>query len=213
MVLWKHLTMNDLRENSINQFNSWAKDYDKKLFLPFYLANKVVVNYLNPKPSSTILDVGCGTGILLSQLLKLDRKLNLYGVDIAKEMVGVAKQKFENTSVSIQVGSGDNLPFTREFFDYVTCANSFHHHPDSSKSLKEMCRVLKPGGTFVLLDPHNNGIIRKCINKILNVVFKEGKTNIYTKEQLRKLFQQAGFYNIKQKSYRYYELVTIGVKK
>ena len=68
--------MNNLRENSINQFNSWAKDYDQKLFLPFYLANKVVVNYLNPKPDSTILDVGCGNGDMALRLL--NKGYNIY---------------------------------------------------------------------------------------------------------------------------------------
>lgn len=205
--------MDALQKNSIRQFNSWAKNYDQKLFIPFYLSNKVVVDNLDPKQNSKILDVGCGTGILLNQLLKLDSNLELHGVDISKEMVGVAKQKFTNTPVKIQVGSSERLPYSNNYFDYVTCANSFHHHPNSLISLKEMQRVLKPGGKFALLDPFNDGVLRRLINKSLNIIFKEGNTHIYTKEEIKKLFIEAGFSNIKQEPYRFYELLSIGVKK
>ena len=54
--------MDTLQKNSIRQFNLWAKNYDKKLFIPFYLSNKVVVDKIDPKLNSKILDVGCGTG-------------------------------------------------------------------------------------------------------------------------------------------------------
>ncbi len=204
--------MNRLQENSIRQFNSWAKLYDRILFLPFYRANKYLIESLSPIPSSKLLDVGCGTGILLHQLFKKDKSLELFGIDISEEMVRVANRKFVNTSVFIQKNSVMNLPFENNYFDFVTCAFSFHHHPDSEASLREMSRVLKPGGKLALFDPFNDGIFRKIINKTLNLVFREGATNIYKKEEIYKMFQGVGLSHIGQKLYRFYELLTIGEK-
>ena len=204
--------MHTLEKNSIEQFNSWAKYYDKLLHLPFYLSNKSVVQHLNPKVNSYILDVGCGTGILLQQLLRLDRNLYLYGIDISPEMVKISKKKFDKQPVEIIEGSASKLPYKDCSFDYVCCATSFHHYPTPEKSLEEIFRVLKPGGKLVLLDPFNTGTSRKIICKILTFIFKEGDVNIFSKVQMNKMFLKAGFQKVQQKTFWYYRLMTSGQK-
>ena len=203
--------MDDLEKQSVEQFNTWSKDFDQKRFWPFYFSNKAVLNTLNPQPDSSILDVGCGTGILLQQLCQLDKGLNLYGMDIAPEMVKVANTKV-GKSVEIRQGSANSLPYGDNSFDCVTCVTSFHHYPNPDNSLQEMFRVLKLGGKLVLLDPFTNGFLRKAICAILGILFNEKGINLFTKEQMYHMFQKAGFNEIEQKTYLYYKLITVGVK-
>jgi len=203
--------MDDLEKQSVEQFNTWSKDFDQKRFLPFYFSNKAVLKTLNPQHGSSILDVGCGTGILLQQLRQLGKGLNLYGMDIAPEMVKVARAKF-GKSVELRQGSANSLPYGDNSFDYVTCATSFHHYPNPDNSLREMFRVLKLGGKLVLLDPFTNGFLRKAICEVLGVLFNEKGINLFTKGQMYQLFQKAKFNQIEQKTYLYYKLITVGVK-
>ena len=203
--------MDDLEDHSIEQFNAWAQDYDQRRFWPFYWANRAVLRAIDPQAGSFILDVGCGTGILLHQLVRLHRDLNLYGMDIAPEMVKATRTKL-GKAAEIQQGSAKSLPYEENSFDYVTCATSFHHYPKPDISLGEMFRVLKPGGKLVVLDPFTNGTLRKAICAILDVLSNEKGTNLFTKEQMRQMFRIAGFSHVVQKTYWYYKLMTIGVK-
>lgn len=203
--------MVDLEKQSIKQFNAWAKDYDHKYFWPFYFANRAVLDLLDPKPRTAILDVGCGTGILLKQLLELERNLSLFGVDIAPEMVRVAQAKL-GMAVEIREGSADALVYEDELFDSVTCATSFHHYPQPATALREMYRVLKPGGKLVMLDPFTDGWVRHTICRLLDKLFAEVGTKLFTREQMRRMFSEVGFEHVTQRTYGYYKLMTVGVK-
>lgn len=128
--------MHDLERRSIRQFDRWAQDYDQQLYWAFYLSNRALATLLDPDPGTSFLDVGCGTGILLQQLHHLNRGLTLHGVDISPEMLRVARAKLQSVSVKLEETCADALPFEGNSFDYVSCANSFHHHPHPLESLK-----------------------------------------------------------------------------
>jgi ubiquinone/menaquinone biosynthesis C-methylase UbiE len=201
----------DLEKDSVAQFNIWSQDYDQKRFWVFYFSNRAVLQSINPQKGTAILDVGCGTGILLRQLLRLDRSLSLSGVDIAAGMVKMAQMKL-GKSVKIQRGSANNLPYRENSFDFVTCATSFHHYARPDNSLREMWRVLKPEGKLVVLDPFINGTLRKAFCAILDTLYAEKGTHLFTREQMYQMFHEAGFNQIAQKPYGGYKLLTMGVK-
>ncbi len=140
-----------MEENSLKQFSQWADNYDSPFFSQtFRHTNAKIVELINPRPNSFWLDVGCGTGILLQKLVDLKRNLKLFGLDLTPKMVEKAQEKFKNNpEVRITLGSALKMPYKDNFFDYVTCASSFHHHPDPFLSAKEMARVLKPGGKLL----------------------------------------------------------------
>lgn len=202
--------MEETEERSRKQFDSWSNNYDKNFHFPFYFSNKAIVELIDPQNGASMLDLGCGTGILLQQLHLLNRGLKLYGLDISPEMVKIASSKVPGAN--IQNGSASKLPYKANLFDYVTCANSFHHYPDSQLTIKEIFRVLKHGGKFVLLDPFVDGLFRKFINRTINILFNEGDTKIYSGEAIKLMFQDAGFKSIRQTTQWYYKLITIAVK-
>jgi ubiquinone/menaquinone biosynthesis C-methylase UbiE len=205
--------MDGLEQHSINQFNTWAKNYDRRWYWLFHFSNKAVLRTLDLKPGLSILDVGCGTGILLQQLLQLGLHLKLYGIDISSKMVKVAQAKFDQGSALVHEGSAHGLPYKNESYDCVTCATSFHHYPSPRNSLREMFRVLKPGGKLVLLDPFTDGFLRKAICRALNFLCGEKDTHMFSREQMYRMFRQAGFDHVEQRTYGYYKLITVGVKE
>lgn len=205
------MDVHTIEKHSVQQFDKWAEDYDKKRYFTFYNTNKALVKVLNPQAGSSILDIGCGTGILLDQLISLKRDLKLFGIDISPEMINVSKEKL-GKQINLQIGSANKLPYKNNSFDYVTCSTSFHHHPSSKNSLDEMYRVLKPGGTLVLLDLHTDGILRKILCKLDNIISNEGKTFLFTRKEMANLFRKTGFKNIHQKTCMYFSLITSGTK-
>lgn len=98
-----------------------------------------------------ILDVCCGAGLYLSLLKQRVRPQNLYGVDISWEMLKVSRSQ----TARLQQSSAYALPFADESFDWVTCSSALHHLEDLPSVLREIYRVLKPGGRF-LSDYDNN---------------------------------------------------------
>jgi ubiquinone/menaquinone biosynthesis C-methylase UbiE len=204
--------MQKLERDSIKQFDLWAK-FHFLFYLSFSFLSKKIIKIINPENGSSILDIGCGWGILLKQLILLDRNLKLYGLDISPLMVNLAKTKFNHSdNVKIQIGSAEKLPYKNSTFDYVTCILSFHHYPKSLISLKEMSRVLKPKGRLFLLDPFKGGFISKLMNVFNRIVFQEKDVCIYTKEEMINMFKNSGFTNIQQQTHNFYHLLTIGEK-
>ena len=143
--------MEALEERSERQFDTWARWFDQRLGWFFSLANRHLLRLLAPDARSRVLDVGCGTGILLQQMHELDTGLRLFGVDISFQMLTSARAKLPG-SVALHQGSASSLPYCSDAFDYVTCATSFHHYSDPLRALREMHRVLKPDGQLLFCE-------------------------------------------------------------
>ena len=151
------------KEKSKQTFNGQAKIYDstyngkhaKKLY------NGVIekVNNLNCKK---VLDVGCGTGTILS-LLSKNQNASFSGVDLSEQMINIAKEKLNN-SVELKIGDSEQLPWDNNTFDAIICTDSFHHYPEPEKVLNEVARVLQPNGHLIVGDPWIISPFRQAIN-------------------------------------------------
>ena len=98
-----------------------------------------------------ILDAGCGPGFF-SVLLSGAGHI-VTGIDGSDRMLSHAKENAEGYGVSPELVKGDfgNLPFADNTFDKITTVESFYFWPNPPENLKEVRRVLKPGGTFLLI--------------------------------------------------------------
>ena len=93
------------------------------------------------------LDVGCGGGRTLVALKELGAR-EVYGIDIDKELVELAKSR---SGANITVGTALELPYKNNMFDVVISSGVLHHTPSIQKGIDEIRRVLKQNGTFYLL--------------------------------------------------------------
>jgi ubiquinone/menaquinone biosynthesis C-methylase UbiE len=103
----------------------------------------------------TILDVGCGGGRTVSKLAAIATQGKVYGVDYSDESVAAAKRTnarwIELGRVEIRNGSVSRLPFPDGMFDLVTAVETHFWWPNLPGDMREVFRVIKPGGTLVLI--------------------------------------------------------------
>lgn len=125
-------------------------------WLGFDRARQELISQANVKPDQQILDIGCGTGTLVLLLKRQYASVEVVGLDPDPKALRRANTKLMRAGVSVQLDRGfaDELPYKETSFDRVFSSFMFHHleGADREKTLKEVLRVLKPGGSFHLLD-------------------------------------------------------------
>ena len=106
------------------------------------------------KPTS-ILDIATGTGDLAILFAETSAK-EIIGLDISQGMLDFGKKKIEakklNTKIQMVLGDGENIPYSDNYFDVITVAYGVRNFENLEKGLSEILRVLKPNGTFIILE-------------------------------------------------------------
>lgn len=111
------------------------------------------LSIFNFKKNSKILDLGCGDGLNINILRKMDIP-NLVGVDISNDLIKIAKKN--NPKTKFYKAKAERLPFKSSSFDVVLVDSVFHHILDYEAALKEIKRVLKEKGKLCFIEPHNS---------------------------------------------------------
>lgn len=102
-----------------------------------------------------VLDVGCGPGGFTAILAEMSNRV--VGVDVSEEFVDAANRTFarrELAQANAVPGSATRLPFDGESFDIVTLIDVIHHLDSPAAALKEISRVLRPGGRLLVFEPN-----------------------------------------------------------
>ena len=207
-------------------FQNISKKYDRLNNIISFEQHKVwrkhVMSTMNVQKGSKALDVCCGTAdwtIALSEAV--GSKGQVTGLDFSENMLEVGKQKTASLE-NIQLVHGDamNLPFDDNSFDYVTIGFGLRNVPDYLSALKEMHRVLKPGGMVVCLETSQPtlplfkqiySLYFKFVMPIFGKMFAKSKEeyewlqqstfNFPDKQTLKGLFFEAGFNDIIVRSF------------
>lgn len=179
------------KEKSKETFGKQARNYDEtyngRHSIRLYEALLKKVKYFTP---NKLLDVGCGTGTILSRLAE-DKDISLAGIDLTEEMLNVARERLGDRA-DLKLGDSERLPWDNNSFDTIICSNSFHHYPEPMKVLGEMLRVLKPKGHLIIGDPSMPPIIRQLSNYSLKYS-KQGDYRLYSKSEMDELLRKCGF--------------------
>lgn len=113
------------------------------------------LSHVSIEKHNTILDIGCGGGRTVSKLTALADQGKVYGLDYSKESVAVAqrtnRQWVNMGRVEIQEASVSQLPFSENVFDLVTAVETHFWWPDLPADMREVLRVLKPGGALLIV--------------------------------------------------------------
>ncbi len=147
------------KEQVTQMFDTISKNYDGLNRVISFGADikwrKKVVAILKEKQPKSILDIATGTGDLAINLVKTDAE-KIVGLDISPGMLEVGKKKIADKNlgrtIEMIVGDSENLPFDDNTFDAITVAFGVRNFEDLEKGLSEIYRVLKPKGTFVVLE-------------------------------------------------------------
>ena len=123
------------------------------------------LHQLTVQKSAAILDVGCGGGWTVRKLAALAPEGMVIGLDYSAASVAVSREtnskEIEAGRVQIGQGSVVALPFPDRTFDIVTAVETHYYWPDLPANVREILRVLKPGGTFALIaETYRGGPLR-----------------------------------------------------
>ncbi len=143
----------ELLHSPKTHFDKDAMDYDKSLKYAVVRSKyHYVVDEALRFQFLSWLDVGCGTGALLSMIAEQRKDIKLFGIDLSEEMIKVARAKL-GEAADLRVSNSERLPFEDNRFDLITCTFSFHHYPNPKAVLTEMKRVLSQKGKLIIVDP------------------------------------------------------------
>jgi len=211
-----------------NVFEKISDNYDKMnsviSFQQHIKWRKDTMRRMNVQPGSKALDVCCGTAdwtIALAEAVGPTGKVT--GLDFSQNMLNVGIEKVKDLGleqVTLIHGNAMELPFPDNSFDYVTIGFGLRNVPDYLQVLKEMHRVLKPGGIAVCLETSQPTLIgykqlyyfyfrfiMPLFGKLLAKSYREyswlheSARDFPGMRELVKLFEKAGFNEVKYKPY------------
>ena len=217
------------KEERVHQvFESISSQYDRMNSVISLQLHKVwrkdVMKMMNVQAGDSSLDVCCGTAdwtIALGQAAGQDGRTE--GLDFSQNMLKVGQVKLKEKQleyIQLHHGNAMELPFEDNQFDYVTIGFGLRNVPDYLQVLKEMERVAKPGGMIVCLETSNPTL--PVYKQVYQLYFRhlmplagrifarshkeyswlqESTQTFPSKEELAKLFKEAGLSKVKYKSY------------
>ncbi|MEN2464837.1 demethylmenaquinone methyltransferase [Ornithinibacillus sp. FSL M8-0202] len=203
----KYDTMNSII--SFQRHKAWRKDVMKQMNVP---------------NGASALDVCCGTGDWSFSLAEaVGKKGNVIGLDFSQNMLSVAKEKNQElnyNNLEFVHGNAMELPYEDNSFDFVTIGFGLRNVPDYMTVLKEMYRVVKPGGVVACLETSQPTMIGfkqlyffyfRFIMPLFGRIFaksyeeyawlNESTRNFPDKKTLKQMFLDAGFSTVQVKSY------------
>ena len=157
-----------------------------------------LVNYFRDKEVASILDVGTGEGDFIEVLQDVFPKAQITGVDPNTESLQEAEKKYPD--VLFAEIKGENLHFADKSFDLASISMALHHLPDIQSALKEMQRVVKPGGWIIVNELFSDNLnpaqqvhkmfhhFRSKIDRLTGIYHQE----TFEKEQILHMVKAAG---------------------
>ncbi|MGZ5971137.1 MAG: class I SAM-dependent methyltransferase [Polyangiales bacterium] len=136
----------EARRDGKSRYHDLLDDLEVDLALPYVRGREV-------------LEVGCGTGLILRELAKAAR--HAVGVDLSPGMLEHARRR----ELEVYLGSATELPFEAERFDVTLSFKTLAHVPDLSRALSEMARVTRPGGTMIV-ELYNPASLRHAAKRL-----------------------------------------------
>ena len=153
------------------------------------------LRFLELTPDAKVLDCGCGGGANIKRLLKKCPQGVVKGIDYSP--VSVEKSKRVNETAvtkgrcTVLRASVTELPFESEQFDAVTAFETVYFWPDLPQCFREVWRVLKSGGTFLICNESNGDTDKD--EKWTEII---GGMTIYKDIELKSCLEQAGFFDV-----------------
>ena len=156
----------------IEFFDRLAPGWDAEMIRSDAVINTILDN-AEVTEGKDILDVACGTGVLIPDYLKRNVE-SVTGIDISPKMAEIAKEKFPLERVTILRGDVESTAFDRQF-DCIVVYNAFPHFPDPERLIATLSGLLRLGGTLTVahgmsrekIDAHHHGTASHVSNGLM----------------------------------------------
>lgn len=144
-------------------------------------------------PTDNVLDVGCGGGWLVREIASRVPQGRAVGMDVSDEMISRAGQASVNVrNAEFVVGSVDAIPRETNSFDKVISVESSYYWPDAASGIRELFRVLRPGGSaWILINYYRDNRYCHSWAKLLAI-----PTQLLSADEWASLFRAAGFVSV-----------------
>jgi ubiquinone/menaquinone biosynthesis C-methylase UbiE len=146
-----------------------------------------------------ILDVGCGGGRTIAKLAAAAESSKVYGLDHSAESVRMAAalnaEMIKAGRVEIREGSVSELPYESDAFDLVTAVETIYFWPDLPADVREVWRVVRPGGSFAVICEIYKGAQTSMARRVEKAMPKTGMT-LLTPDEHRDLLEGADFEDV-----------------
>jgi SAM-dependent methyltransferase len=173
------------------EFNRWAEagrgDGMEQDHLPITLP---VLEKMQLAPTDNVLDVGCGSGWLSRRLSKLVPEGRVVGMDISDEMIRVARRSSaDHDNILFITGEVAKIPWEPNFFTHAISVESAYYWPDLAAGVREIHRVLRPGGAcWILINYYRDNPYCHQWGGLLAI-----PTHLLSAGEWTELFRAAGF--------------------
>lgn len=151
-------TLKSKKEQVAEMFDNIAPKYDMLNHILSFGIDKLwrrkAINILKKNNPKIILDVATGTGDFAIAACRI-KPSKIIGIDISKEMLLKGRKKIKKkkfSCIELQEGDSENITFENNFFDAATVAFGVRNFENLDNGLKEIVRVLKPGGIVIILE-------------------------------------------------------------
>jgi ubiquinone/menaquinone biosynthesis C-methylase UbiE len=175
------------------QHDRLARVYDQRWSRYISQTLTFLKTWASISPQAAVLDVGCGTGEFERLVLSEHPAQRMVGVDLSVKMLEIAQQKCQAyPNVAFCNASASALPFPDHSFDIVVSASALHYFDQPEVSLGEMRRVLKPGGSVVIMDWCKDFLLCGLFDIALKLI-EPACQRCYTQREFHHLLTSAQF--------------------
>src|ERR1043166_5287560 len=149
------------------------------------------------RPGMTVLELGCGTGYFTRELAR--SRADMVAIDVSPELLEIAKSNCSAPNVRYEIQNAYELSYPDAVFDSVV-GSSVLHHLEIEEAIREIYRVLKPGGTIYFTEPNmlNPQIaVQKNVPWVKRKLGDSPDETAFFRWRLRRLLQQMGYRNVR----------------
>ena len=150
---------------------------------------KYVLPLLEKNKELKILDVGCGTGQLISEISELYPSVDYLGIDVAKNMIRVARESNRGAKIRFLNVSVDDF-VCDEQFDVIICTHAFPYFPDKNAAARKMSDLCSMGGKIIIVSSSTNNLKDLFINLLVKT--RTSKARYLSIAQMTRLLASVG---------------------